>query len=64
MCPGLSGVIGNLDCDWSVVEDIYTTREFPIDLVVLELVHEVIDVDDDDNGSSNDSDSTDEEPTN
>jgi hypothetical protein len=55
MCPGLSGPIGDLECDWSLVEDV-DTREFPIDLVVVNLAHEVIDVDDD-NDSSDDSNS-------
>jgi hypothetical protein len=50
MCPGLSGFIGILECDWSLVEDV-DTRDFPIDLVVLDLAHEVIDVDDDDDSS-------------
>ena len=56
MCPGLSGCIGNLECDWSLVEDV-DTREFPIDLVVLDLAHEVINVGEDDDDSSDDNDS-------
>jgi hypothetical protein len=53
MCPGLSGSIGTLECDWSLVEDV-NSRDFPINLVVLDLAHEVINVDDDDNDSSDD----------
>jgi hypothetical protein len=56
MCPSLSGLIGTLECDWSLVEDV-NTRDFPIDLVVLDLAHKVIDVD---NNSSNGSSSGDE----
>jgi transposase/ribosomal protein L30E len=54
MCPGLSGMIGNLECDYSLVEAV-GTREFPIGLVVLDLAREVIVVNDDDD-SSDDSD--------
>ena len=54
-CLDLSGMIGNLECNYSLVEAV-DTREFPIDLVVLDLGHEVINVKDeqDNNSGSND----------
>ena len=61
MCPGLSGTIGNLECDYFLVEAV-DTREFPIDLVVLDLVNEVIVIEDEEkDDSSDDSDSDVEE---
>lgn len=63
ICPGLSRLVGNLECDYSLVQDV-DTREFPIGLgVVLDFAHEVIVVDNKDN-SSNTNDSDDKELAN